>query len=716
MTMSSLSILRQVRARWHCILFLATLLLTACGGGGGGSDTPAPNPGEGDQQGETPDTPDPAPELETRDIGLYMNEILPEIRLAKPLAVATRERRLERHPWVELYNATDAPIALDGMQLRVIGDGDKSWSFPSGISIAAKTHLIVFGSGKGNLSPGGDLHAGLSLHGAEQVYLLDSDGAALDGLTTVAVPVDQSYGRYPDGGDWAYFYDNASPGEPNRSSDYTFSLNCHELSLSVGQPFQTRVYPARSVQWSSDNPRIAIDADGTLVAQENAVGANARARITATDSEGHASSCQVTIVNWTANRSSLTVVGTPNADFLLDKFDDKLYFTTPGKLFASTDGLDSATQVGIFPPTPSEPIMKKTPYGYFASSGNQIHTTQDFNQWDVSLNMRHKTLQHGFSHFFDNQDNTSYLYAGEYSVGNANAHSVYRGVDQGNGVDWEEVLYFDSLQDFFDDKTRLDTIRHIHVVVTDPYTGHVWVGTGDNNQHSRLYYSKDNGDTFTLIGIGSQKFRSLSIWFTEDYVYWNMDSELVPQHVYRIPRSVFREHGHWPSLTPEISNGNTKPGTTYLVTASNGGLPIETGGIYTENERRSLDGANRVRPVEDPQYDYSEDVAELTHASHWYHLWVKDQNNEDVLIMNTSAEGIEQYRRDGLSRTFGFKERADGSVDVQELLAMPSDTPETHTPYTQLRPHFQDAQGYVFFQGRNTAHRIYKMRLHWVDQ
>ena len=94
----------------------------------------------------------------------------------------------------------------------------------------------------------------------------------------------------------------------------------------------------------------------------------------------------------------------------------------------------------------------------------------------------------------------------------------------------------------------------------------------------------------------------------------------------------------------------------------------------------------------------------------------KDQNGEDVLIMNTSAEGTEPFQRDEKSRTFGFKERSDGSVDVQELLAMPSKTPDVHNAYTQLIPNLQDQDGYIYFRGRETAHRTYKMRLHWVDQ
>ena len=552
----------------------------------------------------------------------------------------------------------------------------------------------------------------------ESLSLLDADGAVLDRLNDLIIPVDQSFARYPDGGDWSRYYDTPTPGNSNLDAGDRLAANCQDVSITAGKTFQARVMPDVSVKWSSDNSRISVDNNGLITAGSDTYGPGATATLTARDNNGNSTSCTITLVGWTANRSTLKVVGTPAADFLLDYIDDTAYFTYPGKLMASTDGMQSASQVGTFPPTPSSPIMKKTPYGYFASSGNTIYSSADFNSWKTELQMRHRTLQHGFSHYFDKNNNIAHVYAGEYSVGNDDVHSVYRGSTNGDGnVTWEEILYWGSLTDFFNNNGNLDTIRHVHLVVTDPYTGHVWVGTGDADQHSRLYYSEDNGESFTLVGIGSQKFRSLSIWFTENYVYWNMDTEMAPQHIYRLPRSVYKKNGRWPSLTPELSSGSTKAGVRYLVTASTDGrFPTGTGGIYTENTARSIDSGNRVRPVEDAGYDYSEKVAELTHASHWYHLWVKDQNGDDVLIMNTSAEGNEPFRRDFKSRTFGFKEKKDGSVDVQELLSMPSNTPDELNIYTQLAPHMQDKDGYIYFQGRNTAHRIYKMRLNWVDQ
>jgi cysteine synthase A len=37
-------------------------------------------------------------------------------------------------------------------------------------------------------------------------------------------------------------------------------------------------------------------------------------------------------------------------------------------------------------------------------------------------------------------------------------------------------------------------------VAVNPYTGQVWVGTGDGNEHSQLIYSDDNGESFRVVG------------------------------------------------------------------------------------------------------------------------------------------------------------------------------------------------------------------------
>ena len=86
-----------------------------------------------------------------------------------------------------------------------------------------------------------------------------------------------------------------------------------------------------------------------------------------------------------------------------------------------------------------------------------------------------------------------------------------------------------------------------------------------------------------------------------------------------------------------------------------------------------------------------------------------------ICITGQSAEGA---HRDLRGRVFGIKELPNGDVDVQELLSVDSTNPDiydSNTMFVQLEPRAQDAEGYIYFTGRQTNHRCYKTRLTWVD-
>jgi hypothetical protein len=232
-----------------------------------------------------------------------------------------------------------------------------------------------------------------------------------------------------------------------------------------------------------------------------------------------------------------------------------------------------------------------------------------------------------------------------------------------------------------------------------------------------LLYSDDNGENFRLVAVGSQTWRCLSIWFTENYVYWNMDAYIYAQSCWRIPRSRFDEKGYWPCITPELASGKTRIGVSYLVTASETDtyFPVSVGHVYTETETRTLDKRNSARTIDDPDYNYTEKVVELRNGSLWYHLWTFDDEGDPLVIMGQSAEGA---HRDYRGRVFGIKERPDGSVNVQELLSIGSTNPDVYdsnTMFVQLEPMAQDADGHIYFSGRKTNHRSYKTTLTWID-
>ena len=77
--------------------------------------------------------------------------------------------------------------------------------------------------------------------------------------------------------------------------------------------------------------------------------------------------------------------------------------------------------------------------------------------------------------------------------------------------------------------------RHTHLMVQDPYTGYIFIGNGDySDGSSAIYYSKDNCHTLIRLGTYSQCYRTLSFFFTEKSVFWNMDSPYEPQYICRL--------------------------------------------------------------------------------------------------------------------------------------------------------------------------------------
>lgn len=85
-------------------------------------------------------------------------------------------------------------------------------------------------------------------------------------------------------------------------------------------------------------------------------------------------------------------------------------------------------------------------------------------------------------------------------------------------------------------------IRHLHFVKWDEYEQCLWLGTGDygeNNHECRLYRSGDNGDTWELIGQGSQDWRAIGVCFTKDYLVWGTDAGSTPDqnHLVRMSRA-----------------------------------------------------------------------------------------------------------------------------------------------------------------------------------
>lgn len=123
------------------------------------------------------------------------------------------------------------------------------------------------------------------------------------------------------------------------------------------------------------------------------------------------------------------------------------------------------------------------------------------------------------------EDREGNVYYGEYwSNKERNCVNLYKSTD--DGQTWNIIHSF-----------REIPIRHIHAVQYDSFLNLLWLCTGDKDEECMIAYSKDFGKTFTEIGIGSQKWRAMSLTFTKNYLYWGTDNPSGHNNIFQWRRS-----------------------------------------------------------------------------------------------------------------------------------------------------------------------------------
>jgi hypothetical protein len=138
---------------------------------------------------------------------LFINEFMS----SNGITIADEDGDFE--DWIELYNAGDESIDLDGFYLSDQISNPLRWQFPA-VSIPADGFLLIFASGKNRL--GDELHTNFKISSdGEPLLLSNPDGELVDFVPAVLVGRDASYGRWPDGSVDRYLFDLPSPGGPN---------------------------------------------------------------------------------------------------------------------------------------------------------------------------------------------------------------------------------------------------------------------------------------------------------------------------------------------------------------------------------------------------------------------------------------------------------------------------------------------------------------------
>ena len=100
--------------------------------------------------------------------------------------------------WIELYNATNAPLNMDGLHLSDTYSNAAKYTFPSNTIIPAHGYLLLWADE--NATTTSYLHCNFKLSASgEQLILTDATGKVLDSLSFGAQGDDISYARCPDG-------------------------------------------------------------------------------------------------------------------------------------------------------------------------------------------------------------------------------------------------------------------------------------------------------------------------------------------------------------------------------------------------------------------------------------------------------------------------------------------------------------------------------------
>ena len=125
----------------------------------------------------------------------------------------------EYDDWVELYNDSNSSIDIGGMYLSDTPNDDKPYLIPntdsSKTTIPPRGYLILWCDDD---QEQGVLHMSKKLKGSgESIVLLEADGVTvIDSYTYESQTTDISMGRDPDNLDSWVFFENPTPGLPNK--------------------------------------------------------------------------------------------------------------------------------------------------------------------------------------------------------------------------------------------------------------------------------------------------------------------------------------------------------------------------------------------------------------------------------------------------------------------------------------------------------------------
>ncbi len=81
------------------------------------------------------------------------------------------------------------------------------------------------------------------------------------------------------------------------------------------------------------------------------------------------------------------------------------------------------------------------------------------------------------------------------------------------------------------------SIKHIHGLYFDEFTGAIYCLTGDNDSECRIIRTLDGFKTTEVVGEGDETWRAVSILFGRDHFYYGTDAEFRSNHICKVNRA-----------------------------------------------------------------------------------------------------------------------------------------------------------------------------------
>jgi len=122
------------------------------------------------------------------------------------------------------------------------------------------------------------------------------------------------------------------------------------------------------------------------------------------------------------------------------------------------------------------------------------------------------------------EDSNGNVYFGEY-LSNPNRGEVHIYGSSDSGASWNIRYTF-----------AKNTIRHIHGIFYDKYENKVWFATGDLDGECIIGNTQDGFKTVEIFKEGGQAYRTVQLFFYEDYIVYGTDTEYEKNFICKINR------------------------------------------------------------------------------------------------------------------------------------------------------------------------------------